>query len=322
VSGRLAAASTGRTLYSEVVEQIEAIALARPLGEETMLPAEWELAEQLGVSRGTLRRALAELEAGGLVRREIGRGTFVNPAARLRRVVWERLAEVALPDSRFGYDFSSFVPDFAGSERCAASVRSLDEYRRARTLVVTPDNSLERLREQALEDGKRLVVFTYGMLRGARLLDPAELPPGGAVLAATLDGMERAGRGLDFAQLLTSGPIDLVVTGAAAVSREGVHFGKGHGYFDLEWGLLSEVGLVDATTPVVAVVHDCQVVPDRVPHAELDAICDVIVTPSEQIRCEPLPKPSGLVWDRVPRQFLSTRPYLRDARQASRRRAA
>ena len=40
----------------------------------------------------------------------------MNPAARLRRVVWDKLVKVAKPDSRFHFDFSSFIPDFAGSE--------------------------------------------------------------------------------------------------------------------------------------------------------------------------------------------------------------
>ena len=41
------------------------------------LPPERELAGQLGVSRATLRRALADLAAVGLVERHQGRGTFV-----------------------------------------------------------------------------------------------------------------------------------------------------------------------------------------------------------------------------------------------------
>jgi GntR family transcriptional regulator len=41
------------------------------------LPAERELAEQLAVSRGTIRQALDALAARGLVERGVGRGTFV-----------------------------------------------------------------------------------------------------------------------------------------------------------------------------------------------------------------------------------------------------
>lgn len=45
---------------------------------ETRLPAERELARQLGVSRGTLRRALDAIEAEGLIWRHVGQGTFIG----------------------------------------------------------------------------------------------------------------------------------------------------------------------------------------------------------------------------------------------------
>ena len=42
----------------------------------------------------------------------------------------------------------------------------------------------------------------------------------------------------------------------SAVSLDGVRFGKGHGFFDLEWGMFTELGIVDDSTPVAAVVHE------------------------------------------------------------------
>lgn len=54
------------------------------LQQSTKLPAETELARQLGVSRVTIRRAIDELECSGILLRQHGRGTFVNPnAARI-----------------------------------------------------------------------------------------------------------------------------------------------------------------------------------------------------------------------------------------------
>ena len=110
------------------------------------------------------------------------------------------------------------------------------------------------------------------------------------------------------------------MTGAAAVTRGGVHFGKGHGYFGIEWGLLGEIGLVGAHTPVVASVHGCQVVDETVPHAVFDATVDVIVTPEETIRCRPLTKPAGLFWERLPRDFTDSRPYFAELRKNKGRR--
>ena len=45
------------------------------------LPTERRLADELGVTRAAIRLALSHLEAEGRVSREVGRGTFVRPAA-------------------------------------------------------------------------------------------------------------------------------------------------------------------------------------------------------------------------------------------------
>jgi 5-formyltetrahydrofolate cyclo-ligase len=297
-------------LYRRVISELERLILEGPIGEETQLPPEWALVERFGVSRGTLRRAIADLEQRGLLWREAGRGTFVNPAARLRRIVWDRLVEVAVPDSRFDLDFSSFIPDYAGSDRCTEGIIGLEEYRASNLIVVMPDNNLESFRAQALADHKRLLVCTYAMARGFVLLEGSRIPASKRALAATLDGMERFGPSLSFSELTSLPSADMLVTGAAAISTEGVHFGKGHGYLDIEWGLLRELGLVDQDTPVVGSVHDCQLVTERVPHAPYDVTVDVIVTPHEVMRCSPLPKPPGIFWDRLPGEFARTRPYF------------
>jgi DNA-binding FadR family transcriptional regulator len=47
------------------------------------LPTERQLAEQFAISRAITRRALGELEAAGIIRRQVGRGTFVRPTEKL-----------------------------------------------------------------------------------------------------------------------------------------------------------------------------------------------------------------------------------------------
>ncbi len=68
--------------------------------------------------------------------------------------------------------------------------------------------------------------------------------------------MEQLGRPISLEQILGRGRFDLMVTGASAVSVNGVRFGKGHGYFDLEWGMFTDIGVADERSPVIAVVHD------------------------------------------------------------------
>lgn len=65
--------------------QIKSV-LIRRIGEgewpaTQALPSEWELAAQLGVSQGTVRKALSELVAQGVLTRMQGRGTYVAEVA-------------------------------------------------------------------------------------------------------------------------------------------------------------------------------------------------------------------------------------------------
>jgi GntR family transcriptional regulator len=65
--------------YAQIIERIEAAVARGELTAGDRLPPERQLADELGVSRMTLRQALAALESRGLVTRAAGRrgGTFV-----------------------------------------------------------------------------------------------------------------------------------------------------------------------------------------------------------------------------------------------------
>jgi GntR family transcriptional repressor for pyruvate dehydrogenase complex len=62
----------------DAVGRLEELLATGQWKEGDRLPSEREFAEQLGVSRGTLRQALAALENAGKVWRRVGRGTFVG----------------------------------------------------------------------------------------------------------------------------------------------------------------------------------------------------------------------------------------------------
>jgi GntR family transcriptional repressor for pyruvate dehydrogenase complex len=64
----------GHHAFEACVEQLATAIRLGVFPAETVLPAERELAEQLGISRATLREAIAALRAAGLVETTRGRG--------------------------------------------------------------------------------------------------------------------------------------------------------------------------------------------------------------------------------------------------------
>lgn len=64
--------------YVQLIEQIKNDIQQQRLTPNEQLPNEDELAVNYKMSRGTVRKAIAELQRQGFVRKEQGRGTFVN----------------------------------------------------------------------------------------------------------------------------------------------------------------------------------------------------------------------------------------------------
>jgi len=239
----------------------------------------------------------------------------------IRQDVFGKLRAVALPDSRFDYDFDSFIPDFSGSPQALERLVTLRLYGGLKLIFTTPDNSLEGFRGRALRDGIRQVISTYGIRRGMILLEPAGEITRQDAYAATLDGMERlaqqgTARYLTLREVQRLGRLDLLVTGASAVCTNGVRIGKGHGYFDLEWAMLRMLGVIRDETPVIAVVHDVQVVDEDLAPEPIDTIVDIIVTPTRTIEVpRRYPRPERIQWDRLAPGMMDAIPYLADLKQ-------
>ena len=105
-----------------------------------------------------------------------------------------------------------------------------------------------------------------------------------------------------LAQLQESvGHIDMMVTGASAIPPSGIRFGTLHGYFDLEWAMLSTKGIADSSTVIIGAGHDCQVADVPVTVEEYDTAIDYIVTPTRIIETRhEFPRPSkGIIWSRL-----------------------
>jgi 5-formyltetrahydrofolate cyclo-ligase len=231
-------------------------------------------------------------------------------------MVWDRLREVAVPDSRFHLDFSMFIPDYAGSERMIDALRSLPFYAGTGPVFVTPDNNLQQLRGVLLRERRPLLMTTYGVLRGFLLFAPGSVADAAIDYAASLDGAEHFGRRVGLDELRSLGRLDFLVTGASAVNRDGIRFGKGHGYFDVEWGLLWDIGLVGEESPVVACVHDLQFVDEELESRETDTLVDWVITPTRTISIDRrTEKPKGIRWDLLDPHLLASIPPLMELRE-------
>ena len=228
----------------------------------------------------------------------------------VRERIWTKLHDVAKPDTRFHLNFAEVIPDFHGSDAATDFITAEAGYAASEFAFITPDNCLADLRCRMIEDGKPFVMSTYGIYRGFVLLEPDMVPNGAARYASWLDGMEHFGRPISLEEIAKRGRFDLMVTGASAVSTNGVRFGKGHGFFDLEWGMFTDLGLVDETTPVMAVVHDVQVVEDQLQPSETDILVDKIATPTQMHTVSRRAKrPSGVKWSLLaPKQIAQTPP--------------
>ncbi len=82
-------AVSNRKLYIQIADQIRDQILAGAVEPGRQLPSERDLAQNLGVSRPTVREALIALEVAGLVEVRVGVGAFVRPREQARSALPE-----------------------------------------------------------------------------------------------------------------------------------------------------------------------------------------------------------------------------------------
>ena len=236
-------------------------------------------------------------------------------AKQARIMIWEELRKVARPDSRFSWNFAEFITDYEGSDKCADLLCQQDFYKNAKVIFITPDNNLECFRERAIRDKKIILMTNYGITRGVFLIRPEWIPEGKEDFASTLDGVQRYWKHMTLKKIKEEiGKIDLMVTGASAITPSGIRFGKGHGYFDLEWAMFYTIGVVDIHTTVTVVGHDCQVVDVDVEVQPYDTAIDYIITPTRVIKTRSeFPKPTrGVIWSMLAPHMLEQIPPLQE----------
>ena len=192
----------------------------------------------------------------------------------LRETIWTKLESEHV--ARFPLPCFGRIPNFAGSEKAAEQVRLLPEWRKARVVFVSPDYAQQKVRENALLDGKVLVMASPKLRHGYVVIYP-DAVKGFESFSSTIRGAFKYGKAVPVQEMPRP---DLIVEGSVAVDMQGHRLGKGGGYGDVE---ISTLKAMFGNVPVVTTAHDMQVV-DSVPFDRKDEKVSVIVTPTRTIR--------------------------------------
>lgn len=135
----LKTASLSERAQDAIMQLIRSMDLTR----DNKLPREEILAEQLGVSRTTIRQALNNLASDGVISRRQGKGTFVNVEAMGVRVTFSPCMELMQAIRNSGYEPSVRLLSSRVADNLAAQVgggRTVADTRAA--LQLAPDDRL------------------------------------------------------------------------------------------------------------------------------------------------------------------------------------
>ena len=91
--------------------------------------------------------------------------------------------------------------------------------------------------------------------------------------------------------------------------------GKGGGYSDLEFALLTEANKIGSKTPIVTSVHPLQIVDEEIPMTSHDIPLTAIVTPENATPIgSTRRRPKGIYWAMLPDEKLAAIPVLKNRR--------
>ena len=225
---------------------------------------------------------------------------------QIREQVWDTLQKQRV--ARFP-GAEGRIPNFTGAEACAPQLAETSCWKAARVLKVNPDSPQRAIRQRALADGK-IIYMAVPRLRSEKPfieLDPKKLKCS-PYAASSIKGASAHGRPVTLDQVRR---IDLVVCGSVAVNRQGARVGKGGGYSDLEFALLTQEKKIDRRTPIVTSVHALQILDDEIPMTAHDIPLSAIVTPAEVIEVAArFPRPKGIYWKMLAQEKIDEIPLL------------
>ncbi|MFE7432124.1 5-formyltetrahydrofolate cyclo-ligase [Streptomyces tendae] len=223
----------------------------------------------------------------------------------VRTQVWDALTTA---DAVHDASVHGRIPHFKGAEQAAARLAALPVWQRASVVKAVPDKAQLPVRARALGEGKTvyMAVPKLATLKPFYLLDPAVLTVSPVEAASSRTAAAIA----PTVEVEALRPLDLIILGSVAVNRNGARIGKGAGYSDIEFALLTEAGLVTPETVVITTVHPLQVTETVIPTTDHDVGVDLIVTPGETITCPNPHRPTGVDWSALTAEKIAAIPAL------------
>lgn len=138
-------------IATTVVHQIEQLILRGILKPGERLPSERELSERLGVSRPSLREALADLQASGLLTSRAGSGVYVGDV--LGSAFSETLVRLFANHEEAVFDYIAFRRDMEGLAAERAALRGTDTDLRVVDTIFTKMEAAHAKRDPSEEAG-------------------------------------------------------------------------------------------------------------------------------------------------------------------------
>jgi len=136
-------------LAGAVVRQIELLILRGILRPGERLPSERDLADQLGVSRPSLREAVAELQARGLIAARANAGIFVSET--LNAAFPEALTRLFANHPEAVFDYIAFRRDMEGLAAKRAAHHGTDTDLRLIATLLTKMETAHTKRDSSIE---------------------------------------------------------------------------------------------------------------------------------------------------------------------------
>lgn len=222
----------------------------------------------------------------------------------LREEVWQEMERQK--QGAFPFPLKGRIPNFKGAKEAARQITVTQPFKEAKVLKINPDTPQKPLREKALREGKSVIMPAPRLRKGFYLLEDLKEVSG---KAAVKKNVPQYGKIVSPSNLPE---VDMIITGSVAAGKDGSRTGKGHGFAEIEFGILRETGKVNQHTPIATTVHDLQLYP-AIPMEKHDVPVDLIGTPATLITTDSShPRPEGIYRNLINEEMLQEMPVLRE----------